>query len=502
MFSFYNCGIVLSIFLFIISASDPCERNPCSPGVCTVSKEGLKCDCEGTFHVGERCETSFLEVSPIERMVPHVNYKVAITSMLPNDVEITVSTSNASRLSVIEPQPLLMPKSTEKVSINFTINAKFPGIYEIYYSLFPSYKILQPESSVALVVSNANASEGKTFFELLKLNEGLLAPGCCDYTIFEHSMCLSNITFSSFYEWKSSNSQCVSSNGVVFVSGQGIDLPLSVHGITIERSSIPFQTSLPFIDKENTEKCGLYNNKTEDCFSLHNSSFKFDPFNIGELLKHQSLALTLLDRVQKVFPSWLSVNIIPMSGTPSYSVYDYYSLLVNRENLKNIDECKAFSLAKDNRLYYLLRTAATLHIIFDSFNSLLHLQSFKAHCIIVDFCGSAKPKIHYVIPPDLQPVKLSSLEYFQKLLADNGELTFNMITFAKGGLHESLYPHAKYWNGDTYFVPLFSPFEFEVDAYMRRTFTGNDLQVQFAFKGRILYASQAGVQRKVCRDNV
>ena len=82
--------------------NEVCGNNPCAPGICSVNDEGrFQCDCEGTFHTGERCETGFLQIPSIPVLRTNTNYDVSMTSSPQIERELTLTVTNISALNIV-----------------------------------------------------------------------------------------------------------------------------------------------------------------------------------------------------------------------------------------------------------------------------------------------------------------------------------------------------------------------------------------------------------------
>ena len=481
---------------------DVCHSNPCYPGRCSTTGKGeIDCDCEGTFRTGDRCEITYVNISPFEILEPNKDYEITVTSLSSLKRHLFVNTSDISKLLITENKKLTIPKSSEEHSGSFWLHTNSPGIYRVSYAVSPSNAVNIPEDSIALVMPITFREDRRNYFDVLGLDKGILSPGCCTATHLRMKppSCRSNIFFSSSCEWTSTGTDVFSSKGVIFVGNHKLSLPLSIFGASINISS-PFYASLPFNFEVISKKCLACDQQDTECLSTGSSVF-FDEFDTKDLLSHQSLLQTVLFNIRPMFPSWLSVNAWQRSGTPLYSVYDYSSSLVLGRDLKMVKGCESFSIQDEEKIFYVLRTAEPLHVKVDHFNAFVHSTASKPLCIVIDMCQDVSPQVLTLIPSSLQPSRLESLQYFQYLLDENGELTLKQLILSEVGMKQSLTNDEKFWSGIEYFMPVLPTFEFEVHAKMKKLFKSKStLKVGLAFEGSVFHVSQLKIEEeKVCK---
>ncbi len=497
----YNCKVsVTTIVCFVfISESPPCSGNPCGPGTCTVTDGGdMQCDCEGTLRVGERCDTSYIHVAPVELLTVNHTYDVLITSALPSDKVLSITSSDHSKLTP-NPQKLILHESLAQSSTSYTLNPKYPGIYRVQYSInSDSVNILNPEDTIALVSSTkATGLDASSYFEMLGLQEdGLLESGCCSQLVSSlQSKCFSDLQFSSSCEWVSSDGNRYSSKGIIFVNNRAISLPLSVAGINVStQESLHLSLLTNDISTIPTE-CGSCSNQQSSRCNSQYGSVNFGPHDTSMFLKQNSLVKTALSKTSHLLPSWLSINVWPSTETPSYSIHDYQSLLVPQTQLKHLINCPQPSDEKDV-LYYVLRTSKPLHIAIDSFNKFLYSSTLSPACIVVGLCDVSAASIIFNVPATLQPSMLTNLDYFNRLLSGNGRLDFSTIEMAEDGIQISIDENQKFLNGIASIKPVFPTFEFKVKAEFDKIFTGGNIKAHCSFEGFAFHTSTIDTNEK------
>ena len=471
-----------------IIETDACNDSPCQPGLCSTSDErGIDCDCEGTFHTGERCELAFIDISPLPILQPNKSHNVRVTSQLSSERVLTFG----DQWKLISSMNLTIPKSSHERYDFFTINGNSPGIYSISYNVNPLNNIRIPDDSIVLVTNAAPETQRNNYFDVLGLEEGILSPGCCSTSnlVSKQPLCRSDLVFFSSCDWIVSDFDVYSSKGVIFVASHTFSLPLSISGTSINISS-SFSTSLPFNSGVLSQHCLACDQENAACLST-GSFVPFNEYDTEILLSHHSLLKTMLSQIKPSFPSWLSISALSMSTNPSYHLYDYASSLVLGKNIKMIRGCEALSIPDKENLYYVLRSTVPLLVEIDSLPVLLRDTSSKPHCIVIDVCGSIYPLVYSIVPANLQPLNLVGLKYFERLLADNGKLVLDALTLSEVGIIQFLQSNTKFWNGSDYFTPVLPTYEFEVFAELDKVFiSNNDLKVNVIFEGLAFHTSE------------
>ena len=457
----------------------------------------MQCDCEGTLRVGERCDTSYIRVAPVELLTVNRTYDVLITSALPSDYVLSITSSDNSKLTP-NPQNLILHESLEQSSTSYTLNTKYSGIYRVQYRIkSDSVNILNPEDTIALVSSTKGTGlDTSSYFEMLGLKDGLLESGCCSQMVSSlQPNCFSDLHFSSSCEWTSSDGNQYSSKGIIFVKNRAISLPLSVAGINIStQDSLQLSLLTNDISTVPTE-CGSCrsNQQSSRCNSQY-GSVNFGPHDTSMFLKQNSLIKTALSKISHLLPSWLSINVWPSTETPSYSIYDYQSLLVPQSQLKHLINCAQPSDENDV-LYYVLRTNVPLHIAIDSFNTFLY-STMSPACIVVGLCEANAASIIFNVPTRLQPSMLTNLNYFNRLLSGNGRLDFSTIEMAEDGIQISIDENQKFLNGFASIKPVIPTFEFKVKAEFDKVFIGGNVEVHCSFEGFAFHTSTIDTDEK------
>ena len=384
----------------------------------------------------------------------NIDYKVTVTSATPIDISITLIPNDPTKINVINGTSLIIPKGANPLSVTYILNANTPGIYYIHYEINPSHNILMPNDSIIFVQPNDPLNDRVSYFDVLNMEEGFLVPGCCKLSVIEN-VCHTDLTFQSSCQWTMFNDDKWISNGVVFVSNSLVSLPLSINGLSIESTTNTFQYYLSPNYQSFPRECLSCNKTSYDCQSI-DSSISFELQDIELFLKSQSLTNTFASLMVSFIPEWLSVAILPKNGMDeSYSDYDYFSLLLSKKEIMLIDDCHSAIPSDKGHLYYVLRTQTTLHLQINSYSRhFVYANASKPHCIAVDMCNAISPLFYYAIPNELQPSQLTTIDYFQNILADKGKLIFNRIVFGKGGIVKNLDNSLKYWNGNDYKTPL------------------------------------------------
>ena len=477
-------------FISISLENEVCGNNPCAPGICSVNNEGrFQCDCENTFHTGERCETAFLQISSIPVLRTNTNYDVSITSSPQIESELTLTVTSISALNIVGEETQKLTPADDSTTVVYTLHPNAPGLFQVRYNIQPQNNFRKPENSVVLVTSlDSSGKKDNNYFQSLGLSDGELGLGCCSSSLFMSSVqCISKLSFFSSCQWFSAEGETeFISKGVVFIGGRTLNLPLSIAGIDVRSSSSSFKASLPATSDILSDWCFSCEKETFQCAET-NTTIHFDEYNVQNFLTFNSLSTTFLKSIKDLLPSWLSVSI--HSSISTYSNYDFLSFVGTSTEIKNLEGCESYQADAKKGLLYALRTKSTLYVIIDNFAAFLHSSSTsKPVCILVDMCSSFQSKLYFMVPPVLQPSQLTGLPYLQ-ILTNNGQVSFETITFTERGNYVR-FKDSKYWRGDTYFTAQIPKFEFEVEMKLEKEFVGNDLRVNINFVGSALHQSQ------------
>ena len=483
--------------------NEPCGNNPCAPGICSVNDEGrFQCDCDGTFRTGERCETSFLQIPSIPVLRTNTNYDVSITSSPQIERELTLTVTNISALNIVgEETQKFIPADDSTTTVVYTLHPNEPGLFQVHYNIEPEKNFRKPENSLVLVTSSdSSGKEDNNYFQSLGLSDGQLGLGCCSNSLsLSSSQCISKLSFFSSCQWSEAEREGdFISKGVVFIGGRTLNLPLSIAGIHVQSSPLPFKASLPITSDVRSERCYSCEKETFQCFET-SSSNSFDEYDIQTFLKFHSLSTTFFDSIKDLLPSWLSINVHASISSSTYSHYDFLSSIGTSSEIKTLEGCEAYPTDNKEGLLYAIRTKSTLYFIIDTFHTFSY-SSVKPLCILVDMCSNFQSKLYFMVPPLLQPSELTVLPYFQKIFSDNGQMSFKTISFVERRIYIYL-TDSSYWRGDSYFIAQIPKFEFEVEMKLEKQFTGNDLGVHVNFIGSVLHQSQPD-EGEVCIPKV
>ena len=474
-----------SIFL----ENEACDINPCAPGICSVNDEGrFQCDCEGTFHTGERCETSFLQIPSIPVLTTNTDYDVSITSSPQIEQELTLTVTNISALNIVGEETQKLIPADDSTTVVYTLHPNEPGLFQVRYNIEPKNNFRKPENSVVLITSSGSSGKkDNNYFQSLGLSDGQLGLGCCSNSLFMSSaQCISKLSFFSSCQWFSPEGETeFISKGVVFIGGRTLNLPLSIAGIDVQSSSSSFKASLPTTSDILSERCFSCERETFQCTET-NTTIRFNENDVQNFLTFNSLSTTFLESIKDLLPSWLSVSI--HSSISAYSNYDFLSFVGTSTEIKNLEGCESYQADAKKGLLYALRTKSTLYVVIDNFPAFLHSSTSKPVCILVDMCSSFQSKLYFMVPSVLQPSQLTGLPYFQ-ILTNKGQVSFQTITFTERGNYVR-FKDSKYWRGDTYFTAEIPKFEFEVEMKLEKEFVGNYLGVNIDFVGSAMHQSQ------------
>ena len=180
--------------------NEVCDNNPCAPGICSINDEGsFQCDCEITFHFGERCETGFLQIPSIPVLRTNTNSNVSITSLPQTERELTLTVTNISALNIVSEENQKFIPSDDSTTVVYTLHPNKPGLFQVHYNIEPKNNFRKPENSVVLITFlDSSGKEDNNYFQSLGLSDSQLGLGYCSNSLLMSSaQCISKLSFFS-----------------------------------------------------------------------------------------------------------------------------------------------------------------------------------------------------------------------------------------------------------------------------------------------------------------
>ena len=495
----------------------PCDPDPClHGGQCSESEEGLPlCNCTGTLYKGDTCETGLVLVPRIPILVQGTQSENFTIQAAPTNT-LNIGCNINFQLQ-ISPSTKLVVKAME-TSTNFSLTPKITGLFPIIYSLFgqavEETNFETPEMSVVLVKSTA-ASSQSTFFSSLGLAKGQVGVGCCKYNYtfpIPSASCANLITLSSSCNWDNNWGDLVTS-GTVFISSEGIDLPVSLVGLGLGGGQGSFSTYLPSVFGGGTRECSQCSQcqpttTSSECLSsiadstatgcqAWSQGVSFDEEDMESMLTANAMSVTFLKKIQTLLPSWLTVVGNSAAVSNGYYLFDYKSFIGSSTDATKLLGCEKLPPSTSG-LAYSFRTMSEMYVDIGQ-NAMIYNPSSTDSsplCFSLNLCLGESSYLFVSIPEGLQELILSQSE-FTSLSNIGWEFTFYYIQFHKYGIAVSPFSNpfliADAYNSDVQSVS----YDFLLRGRASGGFVGGNTTLNLEFVGEMYYkASVSG--NEVC----
>lgn len=431
----------------------PCDPNPCKHGgQCSVSEEGSPlCNCTGTLYKGDACQTGLV-------IVP----KLPVLAQGVQSQNFTIQAAPTSTLNIgcnlnyqiqMSPSTKLVVEGQQK-GTNFTLTPQISGLFTIGYT--PYGQAVQetnfetPEKSVVLVKSSS-ASGTSDYFSTLGLSKGELGIGCCKYNYsfpIPTASCANPIFLSSSCSWDNAYDDLLTS-GTVFISSEGIDIPVSLVGLGLTGGQGYFDTYLPSNFQGGTRECSQCvqcqaTTTSSQCpINIANSntgcvawsqSVPFDEANMDSMLAANSLSVTFFKKIQKLFPSWLTVQGNSDATNDGYYLFDYKSFIGSSTEAVKLFGCESLP-ASASGLAYNFRTMSEMSIAIwqDTYIYKPSSTDGAPLCFSLDLCLGENSPLFVSVPEGLHTLILSQPQ-FSSLSNKGWNFSFDYAQFHQFGI--------------------------------------------------------------------
>ena len=458
----------------------PCHSNPCQHGgVCTnIGTDGYRCDCSGTYYSGDNCETGVISISTIP---------IIYSNQSSVEIEITASPSESITITLVASDSLDISPSNITLTIPstavFEISSLEPGQYIITYTVTgPSADDYEDSQSfVVLVLEPESVQQPNRYFTQLGLDVGELRPGCCETASLSYQ-CPSSAaaSFPSTCSWSLQGTSHYASNGIVYVSGSDVELPLSIAGTKVSVSADNVDSSL----LDSSLPCSACSSTVRSCYH-----FDFTPSDVFDLLQSRSLAQTYLRNIKTFLPSWLdfAINTTAHINDTSFSLLDYTTTLAVGSDVNNIVGCEGLDVENEG-LYSVFRYDGHLIGQVESNKRGHELSEEDPICFAVNLCRGPDAPVHITIPTSTLNA-VTSLNQIQPYTSTGWQFVFREATVSNVRV-PSLYsfPNTiRYWNGNTWFTPSNQDFDLRLEATMNSQLTSRRLWINYMFDGDVFH---------------
>ena len=313
--------------------------------------------------------------------------------------------------SGIEIKPNRIVLGEMQTSASFQIRAIAAGQYFLSYELSGSAAVdfETPESTSVLVPASRSAGHVNRYFRLLRERIGIVRESCCQPEHFTYSECPTSstpITFRSTCSWMSDNTRH-ETRGVVFAEHEGVSLPISINGISINYAN-PGSISSQIFD-EPISSCSPCSQSQSEVFGTTLSSltcyyYKFNSGDVEDMLRSNSLVDTFLDRLSDQFPPWFGVSVLS-STSSSIQEFDFLASVVKQDAVSMIRGCENVA-ARDEGLYIAVRYQQSFELSVGA-DTLRHVHSSAEQdsnpvCMAVNLCEGIESPISVGLPESIQ----------------------------------------------------------------------------------------------------
>ena len=477
----YAFSIQISSFFHSYIVIPPCDPNPCQhSGRCiAVSTVEYTCDCSSTHYKGVNCEIGIVTFPSIPILTTNQTSEVLYVTAYP-DQSINITFLAPTSL-LIRPNYVIFISGYPNAA--FAITATQPGRFQLTYRIsgLNAARFEEPQSFYVLVLEPTTPHTPNNYFTQLGLKVGLLAPGCCTPMSFRYQCPFrtSTVSFPSTCMWSTNDSGDHLTNGVVFTSGSGLNLPLSIVGTELSISNALIQNKLP----NSNPTCIDCGGTDPSCYH-----YEFKTNDIVDLLHSQALAKTYFNYSRDLLPTWLSFDIgnATLPASASFFSSDYSTTLVHGDQVRFISGCERLQVDRHG-LYSILRYHSNLTVLSNSDQYDFVPNTLDAPiCFAVDICSGSSSPVHITIPPS----SLDNLSFFNKIqqyTSKGWELMFTEALVSRFGVSPPMTSPTLCWNGASRVTMSVPKFDLRLRATMRKTLVSDKLWINFDFSGGLYH---------------
>ena len=407
----------------------------------------------------------------------------------------------------MSPSTVLVVKGQEKAT-NFSLTPLKTGLFPIGYSLFgqavEETNFETPERSVVLVKS-AQASATSDFFSTLGLSKGEVGVGCCKYNYtfpIPSASCANLITLSSSCNWDNSYGDLVTS-GTVFISSEGIDVPVSLVGLGLGGGQGYFSTYLPSVFGGGTRECSecaqckptttsaqclttIADSSTTGC-KPWSQSISFSEGDMESMLTANSMAVTFFQKIQTFFPSWLTVSGNSAATSIGYYLFDYKSFIGSSNDAIKLLGCENLP-SPTSGLAYSFRTMSEINVNIWQGTNIYTPSSTDSSplCFSLDLCLGENSPLFVSVPEGLHALILSQSQFLA--LSNKGwKFTFYYVQFHKYGVAVTPFTDP-FLIADVYSSSIQSvSYDFALDGRFSGSIVGGSTVVNLESVGKLYY---------------
>ena len=350
------------------------------------------CDCGDALFTGLNCQTGIISIGEIP--ILNVGDVISLPISGTPDSSVTVSVTVSSTAVNISQTSFTFDSSNP--SSSFTISAPTPGIYSVSYSLSgdDAENYDTPPTSIMIVKDPEEPHVANDYFLKTGNPVGILSEGCCSPgTQYQcPGGVVNTVSFSSNCAWDNLGPTEFSTRGVVFAKGSGLNIPISLTGVSMTLSENSYDG---FVLPNLSEECRVCDNLDPNCHY-----FDFKPNDYIDILSSQALETTYLKAIDGLMPDWITVTVetLDLTGTVAFGVDDFTSYLTTGENIYQIPGCETLDLEPDS-LFAVLSHDKNISVEIDG-TTMKYTPGTDDDpiCFAVNLCKGTDSPVHITIP--------------------------------------------------------------------------------------------------------
>ena len=332
----------------------------------------------------------------------------------------------------------------------FTLTPKITGIVTFSIVPKPNSKLeFQPQVRTVFVRENANSSLQISYFDTLQLSRGTLRKGCCSEPTATYACpnSVQTVVMKSACMWSVTSRRSHRAPGIVHAEINNFSLPVSIAGYykRINRVAIrwrsrqvctPCDSVIPLCDSAPpfNDMCYCYAVQEHDRLDFINS---------------RALALTYINNIQDLLPSWLKMRVNLSFAQPSspFSVDDVFAEILQNIDVSSRAGCNKIN-AMTNDVYSVLRYDKTISAEIDDQLYIYEENTetgsrYDPMCIAVNLCQV--PNSPVFIQPS-QPVhNIVVSQHLKSFISKGWEIQINALSVSRPQMFER--SEEQYWNG-------------------------------------------------------
>ena len=334
-----------------------------------------------------------------------------------------------------------------------------------------------------VLVTGVTQQETVSYFDQVSLIRGLLRPGCCDAGLQLSCPGTQTVSMMSSCQWRTTNAQVTTTDGLVFARGTRLSLPTSLSGLRYrEVDGRPDFNDFRryFAECSTCNDCNV--NSTSACYCythmLHNTL---------DFLQARALAFTYISQINILFPSWLELfvdlDLTYQSNIPDKN--DIFAPITHlTEPVPSIEGCYKLTGLVGSR-FSVLRYGKTLSAIIDGqrYNYNETSTAEDVMCLAVDLCHESDSPVHMQISQPINHILVT--EYLQQFTERGWDIVFNTLSVFKERVAQE--SSMTFWNSEEMItLPEFEA-DISVNVNVVAKFDDEYLRMILKFNGDALF---------------